>query len=72
MKKSLFAYFIYVKGPPTPNMSNNGFVLNESDNQSDVQKEPANVNNDVSKLNDFLKTYDSSFMDSIPDELPPP
>ena len=36
-----------------------------------MQKEQANVNNDAFKLNDFLKTYDSCFMDSILDELPP-
>ena len=53
-------------------MSNNDFVLNESDSQSDLQREQVNVNNYVSKLNDFLKTYDSCFTNSIPDELPPP
>ena len=29
------------------------------------------MNDDTSKLNDFLKIYDSCFADSIPDELPP-
>ena len=72
IKKYLFAYLIYVRDTPTPNMSNNGFFLNESDNQSDLQKEQVNVNNDASKLNDFLKTYDSCFVDSIPNKLPPP
>ena len=72
MKKSLFAYLIYFKDPATPNMSNNDFVLNKNNNQIYHQKEQANVNNDASKLNDFLKTYDSCFVDYIPDELPPP
>ena len=30
------------------------------------------MNNNVSTLNDFLKTYDSCFGHSIPNELPPP
>ena len=72
MKKSLFVYLIYVKDPPTPNMSNNDFVLNENNNQSDLQKEQDNVNNNASKLNDCLKTYASCFTDSIPNELHPP
>ena len=64
MKKSLFAYLIYVKDPPTPNVSNCDDVLNES--------EPSHVNDDAHKLNNFLKAYDACFTDSILDELPPP
>ena len=62
MKKSVFAYLIYVKDPPTPNVSNSDDVLNES--------EQSHVNDDAQKFNDFLKAYNACFVDSIPDELP--
>ena len=64
MKKSTFAYLIYVKDPPTLNVSNIDDVLNES--------EQYHVNDDAQKFNDFLKSYDACFADSIPNELPPP
>ena len=70
--KLLPSVILYVKDPPTPNMSKNDFVLNESDNPSDFQKEQANVNNNVSMLNEFCKMYDSFFTTSILDKLPPP
>ena len=72
VSKLIIDNIIYVKDPPTSNISNNDFVLNENNNQSDLQKKQANVNNNASKLNDFLKTKDSCFVDSILDELPPP
>ena len=46
--------------------------MNENENQSNLQMEQANVNNDVSKLNYYLKIYNSCFIDSILDEWPPP
>ena len=63
MKKSLFAYLIYVKDSPTPNVSNSDDVLNKS--------EQSHVNDDAQKFNDFLKAYDACFAGPILDELPP-
>ena len=63
IKKLIFSYLIYVKDPPTPNVSNSDEILNES--------EQSHVNDDAQKFNAFLKSYDACFANSIPDELPP-
>ena len=53
MKRSLFAYLIYVKDTPIPNVSDSDDVLNES--------KQSHVNDDEQKFNDFLKAYDACF-----------
>ena len=60
MKKSLFAYIIYFKDPPSLNVLTNDFVLSHTH-----EKEQGNLNEDASKLNEFLKSYNSCFIDFI-------
>ena len=47
-------------------MSTNDSILTHSH-----EKEQGNLNEETSKLNEFLKSYDSCFVDAILDELPP-
>ena len=67
MKKSLFSYMIYVKDPPPLNVLINDIVLTHTH-----EKEEGNLNEETSKLDEFLKSNDSCFVDTIPNELPPP
>ena len=69
MKRSLFAYLIYAKDSPSPNVSTNVSV--SSTNSDNHDKEQSNLNEGASQLNEFLKEYDTCFVDSIYDELPP-
>ena len=70
MKRSLFAYLIYVKDSLSPNVSNNDSTLSHT--QVNHEKEPRNLIENASRLNEFLKLYDSCFTNSILDELPHP
>ena len=65
IKKSLFAYMNHVKESLPLYVNENSVNVNVSS-----QVDNNNVN-DANHLNEFLHTYNSCFVDEIPNELPP-
>ena len=67
IKKSLFAYMLYVKDSQSLHVNENPVDVAIS---SQVINDH-NVVNDTSNLNEFLHSFNSCFVDEIPNELPP-
>ena len=67
IKKSLFAYMLYVKDSQPLHVNENSVDVAIS---SQVVNDH-NVVNDTSNLNEFLHSFNSCFAEKIPNKLPP-